>query len=71
MKLANGQDIDYVEKKWPQSFICPFTGAIFHNIQTCLLVYIQQISGEHLHDHWSSGWHFNFFEQDIFQSQLS
>ena len=31
-----------------------FTGAYFHNIQTCLW-YIQQISGERLQDHWSSG----------------
>ena len=27
-----------MEKKWPQGFICPFTGAIFHNIQTCLFI---------------------------------
>ena len=46
-KLTNGQDIDYFEeKKWPQGFICPFTGVFVHNIQTCLLVwYIQEISG--------------------------
>ena len=38
--LANGQDIDYPEeKKWSQGFICPYTGTIFYNIQTCSLVY--------------------------------
>ena len=39
-----------------QGIICPFTGAFFHNMQTCLLVYVQQISGERLQDHWSSGY---------------
>ena len=38
-----------------QGIICPFTGAFFHNMQTCLLIYVQQISGERLQDHWSSG----------------
>ena len=41
-KLANGQNIDYSEKKkrkWPKGFICPCTGVKYHNIQTCLLVY--------------------------------
>ena len=39
-KLANGQNIDYSEKrKWPQGFIWPCTGVKYHNIQTCLLVY--------------------------------
>ena len=45
-------------KKWPQGFICPFTMAIFHNIQKCILDIIgniQQISGERLQDYWSSG----------------
>ena len=41
-KLANGQNIDYSEKKkrrkWPKGFICPCTGVKYHNIQTCLLV---------------------------------
>ena len=38
-KLANGQTIDYSEKrKWPKGFICPCTGVKYHNIQTCLLV---------------------------------
>ena len=63
-KLANGQNIDYSEKrKWPKGFICPCTGVGFicpctgvkyHNIQTCLLVYAAD-SGERLQDHWSSG----------------
>ena len=39
-KLANGQSIDYSEKrKWPKGFICPGTGVKYHNIQTCFLVY--------------------------------
>ena len=39
-KLANGQNIDYSEKRnWPKGFICPCTGVKFHNIQTCILVY--------------------------------
>ena len=39
-KLANGQNIDYSEKrKWPKGFICPCTGVKYHTIQICLLVY--------------------------------
>ena len=54
-KLANGQNIDYSEKrKRPKGFICPCTGVKYHNIQTCLLVYAAD-SGERLQDHWSSG----------------
>ena len=54
-KLANGQNIDYSEKrKRPKGFICPCTGVKYHNIQTCLLVYAAE-SGERLQDHWSSG----------------
>ena len=50
-KLANGQNIDYSEKrKRPKG--C--TGVKYHNIQTCLLVYAAD-SGERLQDHWSSG----------------
>ena len=31
-KLANGQNIDYSEKrKWPKGFICPCTGVKYHN----------------------------------------
>ena len=55
-KLANGQNIDYSEKrKRPKGFICPSTGVKYHNIQTCLLVYATD-SGERLQDHWSSGY---------------
>ena len=41
-KSANGQDIDFSEEKkiWPQGFICLFTWAIFHNIQTCQQIYL-------------------------------
>ena len=57
-KLANGQNIDYSEKrKRPKGFICPCTGVKYHNIQTCLLVYAAD-SGERLQDHWSSGFQF-------------
>ena len=53
--MANGQNIDYSEKrKRPKGFICPCTGVKYHNIQTCLLVYAAD-SGERLQDHWSSG----------------
>ena len=38
-KLANEQNIDYSEKKWPKGVICPCTGVKYHIIQTCLLVY--------------------------------
>ena len=61
-KLANGQNIDYSEKrKWPKGFICPCTGVKYHNIQTCLLVYAAD-SGERLQDHWSSGLFFDCFD---------
>ena len=54
-KLANGQNIDYSEKrKRPKGFICPCTGVKYHNIQTCLYVYAAD-SGECLQDYWSSG----------------
>ena len=54
-KLANGQNIEDSEKrKWPKGFIYPCTGVKYHNIQTCLLVYVAN-SGERLQDHWSSG----------------
>ena len=58
-KSANGQNIDYSEKKEkrPRVFISPCTGVKYHNIQTCLLVYAADSadSGERLQDHWSSG----------------
>ena len=53
-KLANGQNIEDSEKrKWPMGFICPCTGntMIFKHVYW----YMQQISGERLQDHWSSG----------------
>ena len=57
-KLANGQNIDYSEKrKWPKG---PCTGVKYHNIQTCLLVYAAD-SGELLQDHWSSVFFLFFF----------
>ena len=58
-KLANGQNIDYSEKKRkrPKGFICPCAGVKYHNIQTCLLVSAAD-SGERLQDHWSSGYYF-------------
>ena len=51
--LANGQDIDYPEKKWSQGFICPILG-LFSIVFKHVYWYIQQISGERLQDHWSS-----------------
>ena len=58
-KLANGQNIDYSEKrKRPKGFICPCTGVKYHNIQRCLFIYAAD-SGERLQDHWSSGWLFS------------
>ena len=54
-KLANGQNIDYSEKtKRPKGVICPCTGVKYHTFQT-FYWYMQQISGERLQDHWSSG----------------
>ena len=41
--MANGQSIDYSERIWPLGFNCPFTGAIYHNIQTCLLVHVADL----------------------------
>ena len=60
-KLANGQNIDYSEKrKWPKGFICHCT-IIFKHVYW----YRQQMSGERLQDHWSSvffgGWFFVLF----------
>ena len=47
-KLANGQNIDYTEKrKWPKGFICPCTGVKYHNIQTSLLAQLsRRLTGE-------------------------
>ena len=54
-----------MKKKWPQGFICRFTGAIFYNIQTCLLVY----TDERLQAHWSSG-NKNYVEEDTLSTEL-
>ena len=43
-KLANGQNIDYFENKWPKGIICPCTGTKYHNIQTCLLIYVADLT---------------------------
>ena len=47
-KLANGQNIDYSEKRnRPKGFICPCTGVKYHNIQTCLLAHLsRRLTGE-------------------------
>ena len=55
-KLANGQNIDYSEKKEndPRASSAPALGLntiIFKHVYW----YMQQISGERLQDHWSSG----------------
>ena len=53
-KLANGQNIDSEKRKWPKGVICPCTGVntiLFKHVYW----YMQQISGEHLQDNWSSG----------------
>ena len=53
-KLASGQDIDYYEKRWPRASSAPLLG-LFSIIFKHVYWYIQQISGEHLQDHCSSG----------------
>ena len=59
--LANGQDIDYPEKKnGPRASSAPIL-ELFSIIFKHVHWYIQQISGERLQDHWSSG--FLYFEQ--------
>ena len=59
-KLANGQNnlIILKKRKWPRGFICPCTEVKYHNIQIYVYwyMYMQQISGERLQDHWSSGY---------------
>ena len=54
-KVVKGQDIDYSEeKKWPKASSASVLGLfliIFKLVYWC----IQQISGELLQDHWSSG----------------
>ena len=56
-KLANGQNIEDSEKrKWHKGFICPCTGLNTIRFKH-LYWYMQQISGEHLQDHWTSGFY--------------
>ena len=59
-KLANGQNIDYSEKgNGPRASSAPALGLntiIFKHVYW----YMQQISGERLQDHWSSGLDINF-----------
>ena len=54
-KLANGQNIEDSEKrKWPKGLSAPaleLNTIIFKHVYW----YMQQISGERLQDHWSSG----------------
>ena len=54
-KLANGQNIDYSEKEnGPRVSFAPALGLntiMFKHVYW----YMQQISGERLQDHWSSG----------------
>ena len=64
-KLANGQNIDYSEKEnGPRASSAPALGLntiIFKHVYW----YMQQISGERLQDHWSSGYIFLIFAQNI------
>ena len=67
-KLANGQDIDYSEKKkGPRASSAPVLG-LFSIIFKHVYWYIYQISGELLQDHWSSG--FVTRQSIIFQTCL-
>ena len=53
--LSNGQDIDYPKNKnGPRASSAPILG-LFSIIFKHVYWYIQQISGERLQDHWSSG----------------
>ena len=67
-KSANGQDIDYSEKYGPRASSAPLLG-LFSIIFKHAYWYIQQISGERLQDHWSSGYLFIFFFF-VFQKQF-
>ena len=48
-KVQVGKDHLYLSLPWDSIRVYD------HYRQTCLLVYISQISGGRLHDHWSSG----------------
>ena len=58
MKLANGHDIDYSEKQMALGLHLPLLQGLFSIIFNNVYRYIQQISGERLQDHWSSGYYF-------------
>ena len=64
-KLANGQNIDYSEKEnGPRASSAPALGLntiIFKHVYW----YMQQISGERLQDHWSSGFFNCLLSQSI------
>ena len=54
--ICKWTNIDYSEKrKWPKGVICPCTGVKNTIIVKHVCWYMQQISGERLQDHWSSG----------------
>ena len=55
--LANGQDIDYPEEKknGPRASSAPILELFSIIFKHVYWYYIQQISGERLQDHWSSG----------------
>ena len=59
-KFSNGQNIEDSEKrKWPKGLSAPaleLNTIIFKHVYW----YMQQISGERLQDHWSSGYYFHF-----------
>ena len=62
-KFANGQDIEYSENKIAPGLHLPFYWGYFPYFTNMLIgtcIYVQQISGESLQDHWSSGL-FNVF----------
>ena len=50
-KLANGQNIDYSEKSASSAPTLGLNTIIFKHVYW----YMQQVSGERLQDHWSSG----------------
>ena len=54
LKGKTGQDIDYSKKNGPKVSSAPILG-LFSIIFKHVCWYIQQISGERLQDHWSSG----------------
>ena len=66
-KLANGQNIDYSEKNGPRA-----SSALTLGLNTIILkhvywyTYMQQISGERVQDHWSSGFTYYIYFQFAF-----